>query len=905
MRRVAFGVALVLGACKPSHHSPDAGFSPTEAQIRDQLGIPSDAPTVIVLGQAAHLDIDWQRTFVDYYQSFVQDIFTEARQVVGSEPRAFYSVAEMGFLQHHLVVHPEEAAPLQAAAARGALRIVGGGLTSPDTVLPETEILLRDFLYGTQFAEGTLGTRPTSAWLPDSFGHAATAPDILAACGFDSVAFSRIDGAPTILQVLRDPQTPPLPGSTAEQLRQLGTNDFVWQGPGGGTVIAHWLSSFLYCQGDNIDYDESIEVPGGHIGPFMGDSTLFTDKRIQGYVASLKPYAKTPYLFVPVGCDFQHPKDRLISYLDGYNQRHASTDGVWAVAAPFDLYVQLVKAHQDALPTLATDLTPYFMGFYGSRPGVKRLVRQAARPLFSAETFAVALQDGGQATMTAIQPELTQLALSDHHDFITGTSNDTVVATEQLPFLETLLAEGQAAFDGVAGSIARGIPALAGSLSRAVVFNASSATRSEILDLALPSGVSPAVHAVAGTQPIPTEVLPSGNGGYVARMSIDQLPPFAWRAVDLLSGSQAVSPVVSVQVLGANGQPATGAAATQVILQSTRVRAEWDRLPNIGVALTSLQLDGTEMLQAPSFTLNDYDDQGGLWRLGNEMPGCSLAPIPASPGEILSESIAVTDQSALSATVTITSSTSVREARLDAGAAGLFLALTSAAPLQGTLRTASFDFAVTPGAPLRTSLAGGYAERPVQHVYTPTFWPAVAWVTTGNAAVLLRQSTGVTFSAAGHVELMSARDARVEQCDYEGGTGSDPDTHRFEWFVTQAASPADAELAAQAFNRPLSAVALSGNPDPGASLPPEQSLVSVQGAGVISALKPAERGQGIILRALLLPGPLTVTIPSAWAQRELVRTDAVERDIADLGTAGTSFVLDRDHFGAIATVRLR
>ena len=75
---------------------------------------------------------------------------------------------------------------------------------------------------------------PRAAWLPDSFGHSATAPDVLAAAGFTSVAFSRVDGWPTIFQWIQDPHAPVVPGSGADRLSQLHSADFVWRGPGGG-----------------------------------------------------------------------------------------------------------------------------------------------------------------------------------------------------------------------------------------------------------------------------------------------------------------------------------------------------------------------------------------------------------------------------------------------------------------------------------------------------------------------------------------------------------------------------------------------------------------------------------------------------------------------------------------------
>src|SRR5579862_1351796 len=308
-------LAATLAACS-SPKPPGPQLSPDELALREKLGIPDDAQTVIVFGQNAHLDVDWQYTFDDYYSMWVGDVFVHARQIMDAQPRAFYSIAEMAYLQHHLAMHPEETAALQADVARGALHVVGGGMTSPDTLLPETELLARDLLYGVQFAEDTMGAHPTAAWLPDSFGHGATAPDVLAAAGFTSVAFSRIDGSPTFFDEVIRSKNPPKPGSHAELLQQMGSADFIWRGSGGAQVLAHFMAgSDLYCQGDNIDYQEQLEKPHEHTGAFMGDDPAFTDASIDRYAGELTPYTKTPYMFVPVGCDFADPKDGLVGYL--------------------------------------------------------------------------------------------------------------------------------------------------------------------------------------------------------------------------------------------------------------------------------------------------------------------------------------------------------------------------------------------------------------------------------------------------------------------------------------------------------------------------------------------------------------------------------------------------------------
>src|ERR1700722_10179906 len=164
-RLLCLAVLLSCSSQPPSAHP----LAPAELTLRRALGIPKDAQHVLFLGQSSHLDVDWQKTFDDYYSSYVESIFLQARALMDSDPRAFYSVAEMAYLKHHLEVHPEEVAALRADVARGALRIVGGGVTSPDTLLPEPEMLARDYLYRIEFAEDSLGAHPTAAWLPDSF----------------------------------------------------------------------------------------------------------------------------------------------------------------------------------------------------------------------------------------------------------------------------------------------------------------------------------------------------------------------------------------------------------------------------------------------------------------------------------------------------------------------------------------------------------------------------------------------------------------------------------------------------------------------------------------------------------------------------------------------------------------
>ncbi len=912
-RTVAQAVLLAIAlltpciACSSDASEPDRDPHPLSADeiaIRARLGVPRDAKKVMVFSQTAHLDIDWQKTFEDYYASFVSDVLTEAGAILRTQPRAFYSVAEMAYLEKHLAAHPDEVPAWQEAAHRGALRIVGGGMTSPDTLLPETELLFRDYLFGVQFAEDRLGAHPRAAWLPDSFGHAATVPDLLAAAGYTSVGFARIDGAPSLFERILHPEQGAKAGSTAAQLQQLGSADFIWRGSGGARVLAHYMTLSLYCTGDNIDYDETLQVPGGHVASFNGDDPAFTDKQIDSYLAALDPYARTPYRFVTVGCDFQHPKPRLLEYLDGYNARHYAATGVWAAAATFEDYEALLSSWEDVLPEIGSDFTPYYMGFYGSRAQIKRDTRDAARPFFVAETFATALGDDGKAIMLAAAPALRVLTRANHHDFVTGTAADDVVAKEQLPLLASAGEAGASALAQVATAIARRIPVTQGAVARVLALNDSGIARDEVAEFVIPiAAMAPPFRAVANGHDVPVELVripKPGDTTATLRVALEALPPFSWRAIDLVSGNTTPAPAVKIDLFDASGAPATGSAVTRVVLSNKHVRSTWESAPS-GFAMTSLMVDGSEAIAHGSFGLRDYKDTGGLWRTGNEMKGCELTSIPQPTA---ADTVEVLESTSLMVRVAFRAAGVVREAYLGSGATGLSLAVTTGAKRE-TTRTVAFSLAASPAATLTTALAGGSAVRPAERLYSPTFWPATEWASVDGWAILLRQSTGVRMSTPGEIELMAVRDARSEQCDVEGGVGSDPGSHRIEWRIERALGPADPARKAQAFNRAVALVVVGLEQAATPDLPQEFSLLQVDGEGIVTALKPADRGAGVIVRALLTAGPVTLHLPPSLAMRELTIVDALERDKRTLGTAGATVVLDAATYGSIVTLRLR
>src|SRR5215468_215608 len=214
---------------------PAPGTTPaSEECLRKELGIPPDARRVVIISQSSHLDWDWRHTFETYFAGPLVDpflfllpgtvdtILSDAvglmTQFHGSGVPYYYSVAEMGYLARFVEAHPELVQPLHAVGQN--LRIVGGGITSPDSLLPPGEAFIRDYLVGKQWVDTTLGLPIRAAWLPDDFGLDAQLPIVLEAMGLGSVGFGRAPGADSTARSLGF--LPPLPGSIADMLLHDG-----------------------------------------------------------------------------------------------------------------------------------------------------------------------------------------------------------------------------------------------------------------------------------------------------------------------------------------------------------------------------------------------------------------------------------------------------------------------------------------------------------------------------------------------------------------------------------------------------------------------------------------------------------------------------------------------------------
>ncbi len=441
---------FVSGMFKSVAVRADTVYSDRELGIRERLGIPVEAGEVILFAQSSHLDPDWLFTADQYQRLATDESIDRALHELGKDPRYIYSVECLFFFKRYWEGHPEKRAALRDYANKGRIRFTGTGITTPDTLLPEQESLIRDYLIGREWlkAQG-IDVEPKVAYLPDCFGHTPTLPGILNHMGYSYTAFARIDGMYFIATDYRPRSAYPTPGSSAELLeKDLRTLDFVWRAADGSEVLAHWCA-FTYMQGDMIDATGIVKLLGFRVG-VPARSPRRTSAKIDSFIRQLRPLSPTGYMFCPIGGDFNHPVPNLNKILDAYNRTRYPETGVYAVLAGLEDYMDLVDCHRKRLPVLELDPNPLWMGFYASRPELKQRCRQLSRSLVAAEGLGVLAEMKGHA---GAYPDLSgpweTAAFSNHHDFITGTAPDRVYVREQLAVLK----EAQAQVDGALESL--------------------------------------------------------------------------------------------------------------------------------------------------------------------------------------------------------------------------------------------------------------------------------------------------------------------------------------------------------------------------------------------------------------------------------------------------------------------
>lgn len=801
---------------------------PAEMELRRRLGIPADARQVLIFSESSHWDPNWLFTAGEYFERFVRFNLDQALEALQQELRRIYSVECMFFLHMYWDRYPEKQAVIREYVNNGRLRLTSSGVTTADTIVPIAEAILRDLLIGQEWLRANgMQQEPKLAYFTDSFGCTPALPSLLNAAGFDRTAITRVDGMYFMGCDLESAKNFPRPGSSAERLlKQERSLDFIWRDQNGAELLTHW-NAYTYGQGDMLAFTGLSRVYLVRVA-FASRSDAHVARRIQEYTAQLSPYSRTPYLYCPIGFDFVEPIPELTSLLDRYNQIHYPKTGVWVVNAGLDDYLSLIEFYKDTLPVLQLDPNPYWTGFYTARPTLKQRGGKLVSDLLLAEKLSFHPQNhlAQQNIAARLEEAWWRAAVSNHHDFITGTPPDRVAEEEQIPWLDQAM-----------------------------------------------QSVTPALEELS-------RELPS------LYTQLQEADPILW-----------------------------GQADDSIRIQTTHFRTRLDE--NAGGTIIQFLVSPdlhTHLLQAGSNELVSYHESGGLWRMGYEFTGgrwkesvrdrrnpVPIKVIEREGGLELSSKVEL-DGEPFTHRLFISNTSPLIFGRVEGKAA------------EGHTVTVRLHTGIHTNN-LWMDTPGGMVQRPPERIYHPTYWPLHRFVHIqedgGRGLAVFQAFPGaISYQPDGRLELVAARNATKEKVlgfisiPGNPASGHERESYTFDYALlfTEKGDWQENNLAA--YLHMFSTSPWSEEKDRSLQIATESILHTNLPDVWVAAIKPASRGEGLIVRlnALATPKlPVLLSAPELKVTQAFL-CDARERDIHPLAVQNGAIEVLMT--GTIATVRI-
>ncbi|GEM47251.1 alpha-mannosidase [Deinococcus cellulosilyticus] len=348
--------------------------------------------TITLIGHA-HIDPVWLWDWREGYETVKATFRSALDRLQENQDMVFVhsSVAQYAWMENH----PRLLQEIRDAVQRGQWEPVGGWWVEPDVNLPHGEALARQGVYGQRELERLVGRKAKVAFLPDSFGHPSTLPQLFEQSGLASFVFMR-----------------PSAGEI-----DLPSNLFRWKGSD-GTEILSW---HVECYNTN---------------PKFIDSSL--ERNLHWRPEYLQEWAG---LF-GVGNHGGGPTRKAIESI-----RQLNNTEFWPTLKLGSLEGFMDRMGQVEHPTFDGELQHHARGCYAADSEIKRLNRKAEHALMTAEKLcSMAVQYG----LTYPKAELTKawkrLLFNQFHDILAGSSIESAYQDARIEMGEALAIASQWGF---------------------------------------------------------------------------------------------------------------------------------------------------------------------------------------------------------------------------------------------------------------------------------------------------------------------------------------------------------------------------------------------------------------------------------------------------------------------------
>ena len=322
----------------------------------------------------AHIDPVWLWQWPEGLQE-VRATFASALDRMEEYPEFVFSCDSVAYLAWIEQIDPAMFEQIRLRVAEGRWEVVGGWWIEPDCNVPSGESFVRQGLYAQRFLASRFGITATAGCNVDPFGHNATLPQILSKSGLTGYAFLR-----------------PEPNE-----KELPAQCFRWRGTDGSSVIAYRIPRG-YCS------------PGDDLGQFIGHVLETAD-----------PEDSQLMVFYGVGNHGGGPTRANLDSIRRIGRESATLEPRFATMRDYFAYQQ---ARLDTLPEYCGELQHHSVGCYSAHSGVKRWNRRAENLLVRAEKLATiaAAVTGAGYPMEQLTEAWKLVLFNQFHDTLAGTA---------------------------------------------------------------------------------------------------------------------------------------------------------------------------------------------------------------------------------------------------------------------------------------------------------------------------------------------------------------------------------------------------------------------------------------------------------------------------------------------------
>ncbi|VIO90879.1 Glycosyl hydrolases family 38 protein [Brugia malayi] len=409
--------------------------------IQNKQNAPKHLNVFVVLH--SHVDPGWLYTFEEYYSTSDHPVRKILNNIVNSlrkYPKLRFIWSEMSFLERWWSeANTTYRNYFKSLIDEGHLEISGGHWVMNDEATPYFWEAIENIIVGHQYVHEILNITPTTSWSVDPFGHGLMMPYLMKLAGINQMVIGRINS--NIKNILK--QHHQLHFRWAQNWdSQLHWAPLVNVLPNAYYTVtsACGTDEMICCQFDVSKTSRSSCMERAKVDNVQ--KIALYGERMANQYRSLQTFYNSEAVLVAAGDDFLYSDSddlkivhRVYSALFKYINRNYDRFNMRVQFGTVADYFKSLKGNAkrrasilsgDFFPYMdnAFSNAPFWTGFYNHRAYFKCFERIIQRELRLVDLLSVAI---GIYLNSDVEIARRNLALSIHHDAITGTSKRHVM----------------------------------------------------------------------------------------------------------------------------------------------------------------------------------------------------------------------------------------------------------------------------------------------------------------------------------------------------------------------------------------------------------------------------------------------------------------------------------------------